>query len=206
MAYVERPPVKIAFIGTLSTGKTTLFEMLKHTFEGRQNIAFVNEAAREYLEIHPEDKEIAHVSLDIQKHLQMLIWEKEMQAHGNHPALIVCDRSVIDPAVYLAASGDRENAEVFFDRIKDWVKTYDWLFLLDPHTVPYVQDAIRVETPEERIRIHDTYVRFLHDHTVNYHALRGSLSENYTSVLEYLVRDLVDTTIEVPLPSLSSGE
>lgn len=185
-----REPEKIAFVGTLSSGKSTLFDKLQKRFQDTSGVIFVSEVARKHLEEHPEDKKRVK-SAEIQSLFQSRILDKENEADAKNPVLIVCDRSVLDSIVYLEAWGDTENAGKLFDDVKDWVRTYDWLFLLDPTNVPYVQDEVRTETPQERLLIHRTFVRFFQEHTIPYRLLTGTSEENYGTVMELLVKDLV---------------
>jgi nicotinamide riboside kinase len=186
-----RAPEKIAFVGTLSSGKSTLFDKLQKKFQDAPGVVFLSEVARKHLEEHPEDKKRVK-SAEIQSLFQSHIIRKENEVDALNPALVVCDRSVFDSVVYLEAWGDTENAGILFDRVKGWVRTYDWLFLLDPTNVPYEQDDVRTETPQERELIHRTFVQFFQEHTIPYRLLTGTPDEKYTTVLELLVSDLLD--------------
>jgi nicotinamide riboside kinase len=158
-----RETEKIAFVGTLSSGKTTVFDKLQKRFQDDSRVVFIGEVARPYLtrrfEEHPEDRKKVH-TIEIQGVLQGIIWQYEKDAHMQHPALIVCDRSVLDSVIHLEAAGDTKSAGILFQRVESYVPSYDHLFLLDPANVPYEQDEVRTETPEERMLIHNTFVRF----------------------------------------------
>jgi len=98
---------------------------------------------------------------------------------------IIDDRTPLDAAVYVAANGDREGAERLFDEANAWIglEYYDHFYVLDPTGVPYVNDAERTETFEERQQIHETLLGFFAEHGIAYTLLTGTEQERIDQVV-----------------------
>jgi nicotinamide riboside kinase len=92
-----------------------------------------------------------------------------------------------------------QKVPVYYFNVESYVPSYDHLFLLDPANVPYEQDEVRTETPEERMLIHNTFVRFFREHGIPHHVLSGTPEEKYTTVLESLVRDSFGDSTDLSL-------
>src|ERR1700759_3215483 len=138
---------KYALVGTTSTGKTTTFEHHRKAQAADQSVVFIPEAAREYLEAHPdatlEDGPIG---------MQTLTLTKERAAHASGARQIVMDRSTLDSSIWAATMGDTRRASMLFDRVADWVPTYTGFLVFDPEGVSFTVDAVRKETLVERQR------------------------------------------------------
>ena len=127
----EKPPkaTKIAFIGTLSSGKTAVFNALAKFYKGDSRVVFAEEAARVFFEKHDvpeEERQTAH----IQGRIQGRALERELEAHSLGARVVFCDRSVLDAVVYVLDHGDKEGAQKLLARVRFWLSTYEKIFLL----------------------------------------------------------------------------
>lgn len=179
---------KIAFVGTLSSGKSTLWEKLRGLYSSEPSIIFVPEAARELFKQNPDIPEHVRHSFEIQERIQGMVLELEQRAHSCNPKVLICDRSVLDSCVYTRHFGNREGSWRLLERVNPWISTYSKLFLLNPKNAPFIQDAERREDEITRSKIHLEYLNFFADHNIPYELLSGSLEERITRVDQFLLQ------------------
>jgi nicotinamide riboside kinase len=180
---VDKEPIKTAFIGTLSVGKTTLFEELQVRLGGQQGVIFLTEVARRFFSDNPA---VIRTSTETQGKIQQQIWNLEKAAYNSNPNIIICDRSVVDPPVYAHHFGDQLGARMLIDRARGWLPTYRRLFLLDPTGVPYKVDGLRDEDMDTREKIHETFLYYLGREKIPYQLLTGTLEERIARVMQEL--------------------
>jgi nicotinamide riboside kinase len=178
--------VKIALIGTSAAGKTTLFEALQKQLSDDNRIVFVEEAARKFF---MENRNIPHkerLGVPVQMRIQDRVLENEKQAESKGKPLIICDRSVLDPSIFVIANGDVRGGEQLIDRVKPWLSTYTRFFVLNPADIPNVHDEVRWEDDELRQRIHDIFVEQLKANALDYELVSGSLKTRTDQILHFL--------------------
>lgn len=168
-------PRKIAFVGTSCVGKTTLLSYYAKQFQNNAAVTVLPEVAREFFQKYPHITE--RFSQSVQGLLQKLILENETKAERINPQLILCDRSVIDACVYVAACNDRQGAKILFDEISFWLPTYDFFLLLDPIDISYTPDTIRQESSEERETFHREYLQFFQQTKLPFVLIQGNKRE-----------------------------
>lgn len=113
--------MKVAFIGSHGTGKTTLcYDLVGALKKQGVNADMVKEVAR--LSPLPVNRK---TSLDAQTWILMTQVAEEIRSASQHD-VVVCDRSVLDNYAYLSfACGRQKPIERFVDH---WMKSYDVLF------------------------------------------------------------------------------
>ena len=113
--------MKVAFIGSHGTGKTTLcFALAAHFKRLDLNVDLVKEVARS--SPLPLNRE---TTLDAQRWILHTQIANEIAAAARHDA-VVCDRAVIDNYAYLV---HRCGRQVVLDAlVKEWMQTYEALF------------------------------------------------------------------------------
>ncbi|MDO8269398.1 MAG: ATP-binding protein [Candidatus Levybacteria bacterium] len=166
---------KIALIGTLASGKTTLVNILGK----RKGVAVVPEAARIYYAAHPE---LSPGSPEATKGIIELSHELEQEAVGSGASLIVCDRSALDAIAYFRAFGHLQLENEYFEIIKGRLSTYNHLFLLDPKDIPLQNDEIRRESNELRLKIHKAFEEVLAEREIPFTRLIGSVEERLSRI------------------------
>ena len=174
-------PIKIAFVGTTTIGKTTLIEHYKDRFASNPHVALIDEAGRVFFEKHKirtEDR----LSYSIQRRIQTEIIKNEQRAHSNNPELILCDRSVLDAIVYCQVGGDFTGSNRLWHRVRNWIPSYTHILLLDPTGIPFQPDQIRQENLQARQNIHDTFESFFQNTGIPYTLLNGTLEEKISFV------------------------
>ncbi|HNV03900.1 MAG TPA: AAA family ATPase [Vicinamibacterales bacterium] len=141
--------MKLAFIGTHGTGKTTLcYDLTAGLKRQGLNADMVKEVAR--LSPLPINRK---TSLDAQTWILMTQVAEEIRSASAHD-VVVCDRSVLDNYAYLVFACGRQRAiERFVDH---WMRTYSVLVKV-PMLVPAVEDGVR-DTDEFFVRSIDRLV------------------------------------------------
>jgi len=181
-------PIKVAFVGTMSTGKTTIWEHYQQKFSGDPTVAFVEEAARRYFTDNPHI--VDRFAKEPQGKIQQLALDDEQKAHGSGAGIIICDRAVIDAVGYVRAHGDKEGSEELLKRVEFWLPTYDKFLLLNPADVPFVADEVRKEDEEKlRQQIHNTFVELFEETGIPFELLSGSLEERIARVDKILAEE-----------------
>lgn len=172
---------KIAFVGTAGTGKTTLIDRLRNEYTDDTRVLFVEEAARKFFAENQLGDDQRR-NEDIQSKILAMILQLEQAAHEKDPEVIFCDRSVLDAVVYVLSEGDVDAAEAMYDELKEWVKTYTKIYVLDPDDVAHETDEIRLEDAQVRQKVHEVYVRFLRSKGIQYEILSGTIEERVETV------------------------
>ncbi|MCX6551158.1 MAG: AAA family ATPase [Acidobacteria bacterium] len=141
--------MKLAFIGTHGTGKTTLcYDLTAALKRQGSNADMVKEVAR--LSPLPINRK---TSLDAQIWILMTQVAEEIRSASVHD-IVVCDRSVLDNYAYLMFACGRQKAiERFVDH---WMKSYDVLVKV-PMLGGATEDGVR-DTDEFFVRSIDQLV------------------------------------------------
>ena len=149
--------------------------------EGDSRFAFVEEAARAFLQFHSLSL-VERNSLDIQRNIQEFIIESELIGRASNPSIIVCDSSVLTTSMYLRGMGDKRGSLELLEAIEFWLPTYDSFLLLDCANVPYAQDAIRQESEEQRQSNHEAYIELFAQKHISFKLISGTLPERLQRV------------------------
>lgn len=174
----EGDPLKIAFVGTSCTGKTTLFNYFRKNYTADPRIGFSEEGARAYFQenVIPE-----RFTVEIQKAIQDRTIRNEQEALAGNPVIGMTDSSPFDQVIYTKAFGDDEGAEKLYQRISPSIPTYKF-YMLDPRDVPFQNDDVRKESADERQRVHDTFVEVFAEKGIVYDLLSGTVEERFQTV------------------------
>lgn len=172
--------IKIAFVGTSCTGKTTLVD----NYRDNPNVLVVDEAARIFFTQNPGIAE--RFSVDTQGKVQALALKNEQAAHQSGARLILCDRSVIDAVVYVRSQGDKKGAEKLLNRVRFWLPTYHKFLLLDPADIPYKTDDIRQEDETTRQNFHNAFLEFFSETGLPFELLSGKLEKRVKRIEEII--------------------
>ncbi|HRN93484.1 MAG TPA: ATP-binding protein [Chitinophagales bacterium] len=134
---------KIAIVGTESTGKSTLAEMLARQF----NTIFVPEISRSYLETISRKWNYE----DVLKIAELQL-KKEDELCSNTNKFLFCDTEMICIKVWL---------EFYSLEVPKWIiqeienRTYSHFFLMDID-LPWIADNLR-ENPHNRLQLFDAF-------------------------------------------------
>ena len=157
--------MKLAVVGTHGVGKTTLSLALAAEANKRgRNVCHVGEVVRgspfEINEKCTTDGSYWIVTTQIQREL-------EAQAHGYQD--IICDRSAIDPLIYIdslfelrKASGFNESHfHVWWNLAERWLLTYDMIILMPNGRGKIKSDGVRATDKKFQDDVYKLFKEFL---------------------------------------------
>lgn len=171
----KRKYFKFALVGATCTGKTSIIKHLKDKYKSNPKIVFVEEGARAYFAANPHITDRG--AWKVQTGIRDWVFNNERKAGKKSPMILVCDRSIIDSAVYMEAHGDIKGANKLFKSVIPWIATYNKILMLDPTEVPYKVDKIRNEGVKFRNHVHQTFVKFFKRNNIKYEIVKGTLQE-----------------------------
>ncbi|CAN5166646.1 hypothetical protein BH09PAT1_BH09PAT1_4360 [soil metagenome] len=90
--------------------------------------------------------------------------------------------------------GRKEDAEKLYIRMKDWLTTYDHLFLLDPSGVPYKTDEIRKESNDTRMSFHKSFLELLSNSELPFTLIRGNKNARIGHIMRVINSDAKNDT------------
>jgi nicotinamide riboside kinase len=171
--------MKIAFVGSFSTGKTTLADL----FAKEWDYPLLPEVAREVVQLgFPLDQSATAET-------ETLIFLKQWRAEAIHDRF-VADRSIYDVLAYADwvmehQDGDRKENHLWYESreiaILDLRARYDHVFYL-PVEFPIVLDGLRPDNPEFQADIDRRVVELLKGADVAFTTLGGSVAERQEQV------------------------
>ena len=119
--------IKVAFLGTQSTGKTMRAKALSKS----NNLLLVTESARSCpLPINKKASRNAQLfifSTQLQREIEQMDMAEKFDMSG-----VVCDRSLLDPLIYSFDRGHADLVELLMPFTKKWMKTYSKLYWCRP--------------------------------------------------------------------------
>jgi nicotinamide riboside kinase len=174
---------KIALVGGSATGKTTLLDRLEEEYKDNPDVVFVHESARQFFVEHPEE---INFSLSVQERILDLVIANERIAIEKQPKLIVTDTSALEVVFYTRVHGDEKGATQLFEKVKNYIPTYDKFLLMNPVDVEFVNDAVRLEDKNTRDRIHQMIVDYYHTHQMQFELISGTIPERQKRVSDII--------------------
>lgn len=177
--------LRICIVGSFSTGKTTLAEILAR----RLDLPLLPETAREVVELGFK------LDKDATPETETLIFLKQYNNELSN-AEFVADRSLIDVMAYAGwVLDNRQHTK----EIALWEEctrlaerrlrsNYSHVFYL-PIEFPIVPDGLRPEDPEFQQEIDDRILSLLKAHDIDYETAKGSVEERLEQIESVLRRD-----------------
>jgi nicotinamide riboside kinase len=173
---------RIVMVGSLSTGKTTLAEVLAR----RLNLPLLPEVAREIVELGFK------LDKDATPETEALIF---LRQYNNELATdeFVGDRSLIDVMAYAGWVLDNQARRKEFALWEECERlaerrlrtNYSHVFYL-PVEFPIVLDGLRPDDPEFQREIDERILRLLRTHAVRYETITGGVEERLEQIQMYL--------------------
>jgi adenylate kinase family enzyme len=173
---------RIAIVGSFSTGKTTVAEVLAR----RLNVPLLPEVAREIVELGFK------LDKDATPETETLIF---MRQYNNELSIdeFVGDRSLIDVMAYAGWVLDNQPRRKEFALWEECERlaerrlrtNYSHVFYL-PIEFPIVLDGLRPDDPEFQSEIDERILRLLRTHGVRYETVTGDVGERLDQIETHL--------------------
>ena len=169
---------RIAIVGSFSTGKTTLAEVLARKLD----LPLLPEVAREVVELGFKlDKD---ATPETEALIFMRQYNNELEADS-----FVGDRSLIDVMAYAGWVLDNQPRRKEIALWEDCVRlaerglrtSYTHVFYL-PIEFPIVLDGLRPDDPAFQKEIDERIISLLHGHGVGYETVTGSVEERFAQI------------------------
>lgn len=175
---------RIALIGSFSTGKTTLGELLSQHL----NLPLLPETAREVVELGFK------LDKDATPETETLIFLKQYNNELSTEEF-VGDRSLIDVMAYAGWVLDnqpRTKETTLWDECLKLAErrlrgNYSHVFYL-PIEFPIVLDGLRPDDPAFQAEIDERLLRILRAHDIRYTTVKGSVEERMEQIEQHLSR------------------
>ncbi|MEO7804148.1 MAG: ATP-binding protein [Actinomycetota bacterium] len=176
-------PFRIAIVGSFSTGKTTLAELLARALD----LPLLPETAREVVELGFK------LDKDATPETEALIFLKQFNNEVT-TAEFVGDRSLIDVMAYAGwVLDNREHTKemALWDECKKLAErrmrgNYTHIFYL-PIEFPIVLDGLRPDDPAFQQDIDSRLLSLLHGHDLDYKTVTGSIDERLAAIQGMLI-------------------
>ncbi len=182
---------KITYKGWITggpgVGKTALLHGLVGELKWRdKTVEWIDEVIRECP--FPIDKEAGFKT-------QMWVTEHqhyhELQKLKHMPQFLLCDRSMLDQAVYstmLFQNSKMSESEykVVMKVVTDWMNTYDFGILVGPSDKEITSDGFRATDKKFQLEMHNFFVEILNSLNADYIVVSGTHDERIKAAVEYL--------------------
>jgi nicotinamide riboside kinase len=163
--------MKIAIIGTHSTGKTTLLTHVQHALVSRG----------EQVEVLPELARVCPFPINEETSLEAQAWiqtnQIQQEQHLHTPgAVLLCDRSTLDNFAYMqrAAMLAGQDVAAIEAAAAEHMKTYDYIFKTTMLQVSATEDGVRTTDETFRNDINARIEALLSTYAVEYHELEST--------------------------------
>lgn len=178
--------MKIAVIGTHSTGKTTLIEHIAEKFshQGKEIILLP-----EYARLCPFPINEG-TTLEAQKWILLSqITEENKIDHANK--VLLTDRATIDNFAYMYRIEKSDAIENFERCAVAHMRTYDFVFKTQKLDLDAKEDGIRTTDFEFRDMIDRLISHLLKKHNISYHLLPETI--DYNSHVQFIMNTIINT-------------
>ena len=170
--------LRIAIVGSFSTGKTTLAEVLARRLE----LPLLPEVAREVVELGFK------LDKDATPEVEALIFLKQYNNELSIPEF-VGDRSLIDVLAYagwILDNQDYRKEMVLWEECEKLAErrlrtSYSHVFYL-PIEFPIVLDGLRPDDPAFQKDIDERILSLLRTHDIDFHTVKGSVEERIEQI------------------------
>lgn len=164
--------MKIAILGTHSTGKTTLLNKLK----------VVLESLNHQVNVVPELARLCPFPINEETTMEAQEWIQEQQISQENQLyqpdkILLCDRSTLDNFAYFQRAGRLRNKDVssWEQRAAYHMASYHFIFKTYKLELPATADGLRATDEEFRDEIDSSIHQLLDKHAVRYYLLDPSL-------------------------------
>lgn len=192
-----KSPMKIAIIGTHSTGKTTIIETLSSALQEKNQLIHI---LPEYARLCPFPIN-ENTTIEAQKWILLQQITEETKIDHSKQVLIT-DRATLDNFAYMWRIGEKLNISHFEKAAAEHMATYDFIFKTRKLNVNAKEDGVRTTDGEFRDMIDRLISLLLKKHNIPFTLLPDTLDYNtHVDVINkkiepYLVQPAIRTSLQ----------
>ena len=165
--------MKIAIIGTHSTGKTTLINKLAEKINNQGfKTAILFELSRKCP--YPVNEKTSYKA-------QTWIQNQHLKQENNinhHDKILICDRATIDNFAYFEQAVPKKNIKNWEARAVDHMKSYDLVLKTRKLNIQAKNDGFRTTDEEFRTKIDEKIKKLIKKHKIKYYLLPKTTNYN----------------------------
>lgn len=176
--------MKLALVGSASTGKTTLVTAINERLGIKAIPEFAREIIAEMGKSSPKD-----LTPDESYYFENEILRRKIKMERRYEDFIA-DRSTADNAVYYLKFcsryfDDKHNAK-YVQKAANHLKIYDKIIVLPWNVIPYEEDGFRSDHRYYQYEMHCCLLGFLHDNNVKYEVMKQvKLKDRVDKIMKY---------------------
>lgn len=184
----EKKPICKGWItGGPGVGKTALLHGLVGELKWRdKTVEWIDEVIRDCP--YPIDK-----GADFKTEMWIVEHQhyRELQKLRLMPQFLLCDRSIIDMAVYGTMLFQNKKLtqkeyDVIMRAVTEWLHTYDFGILVSPTDKPLTSDGFRATDKNYQWEMHNLFADVLNALKVDYLVVKGTHEERIKEAIEHL--------------------
>lgn len=157
--------MKIAIIGTHGVGKTTLAHMVAaYAMRNGKNTTIISEVVRD-----------CPFPINEKSSIEGGYWiaseqiARELKAQAQNYSVIICDRSAIDPVMYLLAHDFENDCRILYEYCSCWMHTYDAIIWVRPDKESIIMsDGFRDTNPTFQKEIDLQFEKYIQSRLYDY--------------------------------------
>ena len=116
---------------------------------------------------------------------------REIQKLKHMPQFLLCDRGMLDQAVYSTMLFDGKKMSdkeynIILTTVLDWLKTYDFGIVVSPTDKEITTDGFRATSKDYQWEMHNYFLGVLDAIGANYVVIKGSHEERIKQAVEHL--------------------
>lgn len=190
----DKKQIKIGFVGSHGTGKTTLVSCLQdHLTQCNIKSCITPEIPRIICDINNDQEFFQRHKNTIVKQLLLLVGQPiyELESYDSGYTVVLCDRALLDHWAYtrylFRETLKSDNAiEIVDEFVTRYCQSYDYIFYLPIEFKP-IADGIREGDSDFQKNIDEEIKELLTKLSIKHHTLTGTVSERVSQVIETIL-------------------
>ena len=179
--------MKVYFVGSHSTGKTTLSRYVSNQYQ----LPMISEVVRQVIAEMELSLEALHTDIGLADELQREVFSRQTQAHQKYPDGFVSDRA-FDNIAYCAEHAMITSklfaSEEFADYVEE-IKQDSVVFFVRPHRALLKEDGVRVNVTWDSVLLIDGMIKLLLElHGVDYMLINTPNMQERCRIIDFVLK------------------
>ncbi|HWO18313.1 MAG TPA: AAA family ATPase [Kofleriaceae bacterium] len=180
-----RSAMRIYFVGSHATGKTTLCRYVSR----RYGLPMISEVARAVLAEMETSLDLLRTDMDLVAEYQERVFDRQVAVEHHHEGRFVSDRA-FDNLAYVAEHTTNAAAMMNDDRFRDYMKwvSQGIVFFLRPHPSLLKEDGVRAGVSwDSVVRIDGMVKLMLEQHRISYLPIESVSMQERVRAVEFVL-------------------